>query len=152
MRATVTLLAALFFAVATGSSATAATGTPARTKGTVKPAAQTAKAKVSAAPTSRIKTGLVAPTSDILHDHYAVSVAGTIVGPDNQPLPGATIWKTNTREILAVTNSEGDFTLKLPTNATVTLTCGFAGFEDQLLLLSQPKRDNRFVVNLERQK
>lgn len=152
MRSIVTLLAALFFAVAAGSSATAATGAPARTKGTVKPAAKASTGKVSAAPTVRIKTGLVAPTKDIMHEHYAVSVAGTITGADGQPLPGATIWKTNTREILAVTNSEGDFTLKLPTNATVTLTCGFAGYEDQLLLLSQPKRENLFVVSLERQK
>lgn len=149
MRATVTLLVALFFALATGSAASAATGAPARAKGTVKP---TAKAKVSAAPTTRIKTGLVAPTKDIMHEHYAVSVAGTITDHNGQPLPGATIWKTNSREILAVTNSEGDFTLKLPTNASVTLTCGFAGFEDQLLRLSQPQRQNLFVISLERQK
>lgn len=149
MRAIVTLLIALFFAVAAGSSAAAATGAPARAKGTVKPAA---KAKVSAAPTARIKTGLVAPTKDILHEHFAVSVAGTITGSDGQPLPGATIWKTNSREILAVTNSEGDFTLKLPTNASVTLTCGFAGYEDQLLRLTQPQPQNQFVISLERQK
>lgn len=154
MRSTFTLFvaffAALFFAVAAGAPAAAANGAPARTKGTVKPAA--AKAKASAASTTRLKTRLVAPTSDILHEHFAVSVAGTITGADGQPLPGATIWKTNTREILAVTNSEGDFTLKLPTNASVTLSCGFAGYEDQLLRLSQPQPQNLFVISLERQK
>ncbi|GAB3835637.1 hypothetical protein GCM10028821_32410 [Hymenobacter jeollabukensis] len=128
----------------------AATGVPARSAGTVKPAAKGA-ARPAAAP-ARIKPKLVAPGSDILHEHFAVSVAGTITAPDGQPLPGATIWKTNTREILAVTNSQGEFNLTLPTNARMTLTCGYAGFEDQQLLLSQPQRRNLFVISLERQK
>ncbi|RAK70475.1 carboxypeptidase regulatory-like domain-containing protein [Hymenobacter edaphi] len=146
-----TFFAALLFTVASFASASAATGVPARRAGTVKPAAKGAARPAAAAPT-RIKTQLVAPSTDVLHAHFPVRVAGTITAPDGQPLPGATVWKTNTREILAVTNSQGEFTLTLPTNARLTLTCGYAGFEDQLLLLSQPERTNLFVISLEHQK
>ncbi|MCC3159814.1 carboxypeptidase-like regulatory domain-containing protein [Hymenobacter sp. 15J16-1T3B] len=149
MRHLASFLAALFFAMAAFSSAVAADA-PARKASTVKPAKGVSKT-AAVAPT-RLKATLVAPSSDILHEHFAVRVAGTITAPDGQPLPGATIWKTNTREILAVTNSQGDFTLTLPTNARVTLTCGYAGYEDQQLMLSQPQRNNLYVISLERQK
>jgi hypothetical protein len=48
--------------------------------------------------------------------------------------------------VLAVTNSQGDFTLTLPTTAPVTLTCGYA---DQPVLLSQLQRRNQYVITME---
>jgi hypothetical protein len=105
---------------------------------------------VPAPSTARLKPQLVAPTKDVLNEHFAVTVTGNVTDANGQPLPGATIWKTNSRDVLAVTNAQGDFTLALPTNAAVTLSCGYAGFEEQQLSLRQPKRLNQFVVSLER--
>ncbi|GAB3837556.1 carboxypeptidase-like regulatory domain-containing protein [Hymenobacter jeollabukensis] len=80
---------------------------------------------------------------------FAVTVSGSITDAEGLPLPGATVWNPGTREILAVANAQGEFTLSLPTNAAVTLTCGYAGFGDQQIRLSQPHRNNDFVISLE---
>jgi hypothetical protein len=79
---------------------------------------------------------------------FAVTVSGSITDAEGLPLPGATVWNPSTREMLAVTNSQGEFTLTLPTNAAVTLTCGYAGFVDQQIKLRQPHRNNDFVISL----
>ncbi|MCC3157483.1 carboxypeptidase-like regulatory domain-containing protein [Hymenobacter sp. 15J16-1T3B] len=108
---------------------------PGRTQPAAKPAAPPAKA---------------APAPPAAPESFAVTVSGSITDGEGLPLPGATVWNPTTREILAVTNSQGEFTLNLPTNAAVTLVCGYAGFGDQSIKLSRPHRHNDFVISLER--
>ncbi|WP_460677304.1 carboxypeptidase-like regulatory domain-containing protein [Hymenobacter coalescens] len=126
--------------------APAKTAAPPRTA--LKAAGKAPAAKKAALTTVRLKPAPVAPTKDVLNEHFAVTVVGSITDPNGQPLPGATVWKTNSREVLAVANSQGDFSLSLPTNASIALTCGYVGFIEQQLDLRQPRRLNQFVVNL----
>ena len=50
-------------------------------------------------------------------------------------LPGATVWLHGTRTIV-VTNAEGEFELRVPTDARVIeLTCGYAGLQDEVVRL-----------------
>ncbi|MEL5993203.1 peptidase associated/transthyretin-like domain-containing protein [Hymenobacter segetis] len=51
-------------------------------------------------------------------------------------LPGATVWLHGTRTIV-VTNSEGEFELRVPTNVKeVELTCGFGGLREEVVRLA----------------
>ncbi|KAA9338189.1 hypothetical protein F0P96_04905 [Hymenobacter busanensis] len=130
------------FGTAQAADTPAVAGKAAVHKPAAKPAARTARAVTSLKPT------LVAPATDILHEHFAVTVSGNVTNPEGLPLPGATIWVTSKRDVLAVTNADGEFTLTLPTNAPIVLSCGYAGFEDQLIPLRQPRRQNLVSVNL----
>ncbi|MDB5269752.1 MAG: hypothetical protein JWP58_2792 [Hymenobacter sp.] len=51
-------------------------------------------------------------------------------------LPGATVWLHGTRTIV-VTNSEGEFELRVPTSVKeVELTCGFGGLREEVVRLA----------------
>ncbi|RTQ46525.1 hypothetical protein EJV47_21470 [Hymenobacter gummosus] len=148
------LLTAALLGAASLTPARAADGAPvkaARLKTTAPRKAATPHRAPAAPATARLQPAAVAPAKDVLNAHFAVTVVGTITNADGLPLAGATIWKTNTREVLAVANSQGDFTVTLPTNAPVTLTCGYQGYQEQQLDLRQPRPLNQFVVNLERE-
>lgn len=80
---------------------------------------------------------------------FAVTVSGSITTAEGLPLPGATVWISSPRQILAVTNAQGEFTLTLPTNNAVTLTCGYAGCSDQQIRLRQPHRNNDLSITME---
>lgn len=142
------LLSATAAVASDGSSAKATTQTGSRPTAAHRPAAPAARPALT---TVRLKATPVAPATDVLHERFAVQVSGTITDGDSQPLPGATIWKTNTREVLAVANAHGDFALTLPSNASVGLTCGYEGYQEQQLDLRQPQRQNQLMVMLARQ-
>ena len=62
-------------------------------------------------------------------------VHGVIQGRQGA-LPGATIWLHGSRTI-AVANAEGEFELRVPTDAQmVELTCGYGGLEDEVVRLA----------------
>lgn len=51
-------------------------------------------------------------------------------------LPGATVWLHGSRTIL-VTNAEGEFELRVPTNTKeVELTCGYGGLHEEVVRLA----------------
>ena len=51
-------------------------------------------------------------------------------------LPGATVWLHGTRTIV-VTNSEGEFELRVPGNTKeVELTCGYGGLQEEVIRLA----------------
>ena len=51
-------------------------------------------------------------------------------------LPGATVWLQGSRTIV-VTNSEGEFELRVPADAKVLkLTCAFGGLQDEVVTLA----------------
>lgn len=51
-------------------------------------------------------------------------------------LPGATVWLHGTRTIV-VTNSEGEFELRVPGNAKeVELTCGYGGLHEEVIRMA----------------
>ena len=51
-------------------------------------------------------------------------------------LAGATVWLHGTRTMV-VTNAEGEFELRVPTNAkSIELTCGYAGLQDEVIRLA----------------
>ncbi|MGY3090031.1 hypothetical protein ACVWYF_003079 [Hymenobacter sp. UYAg731] len=50
-------------------------------------------------------------------------------------LPGATVWLHGSRTIV-VTNSEGEFELRVPSNTKeVELTCGYGGLHEEVMRL-----------------
>ncbi|GAA4384987.1 hypothetical protein GCM10023186_27910 [Hymenobacter koreensis] len=92
---------------------------------------------------------MAVPTTDIFHDHRPVALAGWVTGADGMPLPGATVWLTgSTHKLATVTNAKGDFVLTLPNNAPVSLTVGFAGYENQTVVLTQPRLQKGLSVEL----
>ncbi|RAK65127.1 hypothetical protein DLM85_16440 [Hymenobacter edaphi] len=115
----------------------------------VRPARVAAPPAKGAAAPAKTAAAPAPGTKPAVHELFAVTVSGSITDAEGLPLPGATVWNPSTHEILAVTNAEGEFTLNLPTNAAVTLTCGYAGFGDQQIKLRQPHRNNDFVISLE---
>lgn len=51
-------------------------------------------------------------------------------------LPGATVWLHGSRTIV-VTNSEGEFELRVPSNTKeVELTCGYGGLHEEVVRLA----------------
>lgn len=90
----------------------------------------------------------VTPPVDIMHDHSPVTVTGGVTGADGMPLPGATVWLTNTHQAVAVTNAAGDFTFTLPNNATVSLTCGYGGTQQQMVVVVSPNQREGIFFNL----
>ena len=51
-------------------------------------------------------------------------------------LPGATVWLQGTRTIV-VTNSEGEFELRVPVNIkSIRLTCGYGGLQEETVTLA----------------
>ncbi|MDO7874393.1 hypothetical protein Q5H93_06585 [Hymenobacter sp. ASUV-10] len=58
---------------------------------------------------------------------------GQMLGPDHRFLPGACVFVAGQPGIIAATNSEGKFRLRLPTSASQTLTVAYAGLRDQQL-------------------
>lgn len=117
-----------------------------------KPAPKAAAARPaagpSASPAAAPAPAAPAPAAPV-RETFAVTVSGSITNADGLPLPGATVWNSTTHQILAVTNSQGEFTLNLPTNNAVTLTCGYAGFSDQQIRIRQPHRNNDLSITLE---
>ena len=62
-------------------------------------------------------------------------VHGVVQGAQGA-LPGATVWLHGTRTVV-VTNAEGEFELRVPTNAkTVQLTCGYGGLQEEVVTLA----------------
>ncbi|GAA4374783.1 carboxypeptidase regulatory-like domain-containing protein [Hymenobacter koreensis] len=157
------LVAALFLHIAligaAQASDTPATGAnvPGAKAAVKRPTAKPAAAKSAAAKKGKfapvvapIKTTLVAPSHDILNEHFAVTVSGNVTNAAGAPLPGATVWVTGkSRDVLAVTNAAGQFSLTLPSNAPIALSCGYAGYENQQISLRQPKAQTSVSVRLD---
>ncbi|HEX8506035.1 MAG TPA: hypothetical protein VF630_11770 [Hymenobacter sp.] len=62
-------------------------------------------------------------------------VHGVVQGADGA-LAGATVWLDGTRTIV-VTNSEGEFELRVPTTAKqIKLTCGYGGLHEEEVTLA----------------
>jgi hypothetical protein len=62
-------------------------------------------------------------------------VHGVVQGKQGA-LPGATVALHGSRTIV-VTNSEGEFELRVPANAkTVKLTCGYGGLQEEVITLA----------------
>ncbi|PJJ59914.1 carboxypeptidase-like regulatory domain-containing protein [Hymenobacter chitinivorans] len=148
----VCLSALLTLTLLTGPAARANDSTPAAKQ--TKPApARTAKKRTAAAGATAKVTKLqpvqVAPARDVMNDHRPLTLAGWVTGADGLPLPGATVWMTNTHAPAVVTNGQGDFLLALPSNAPVSLTIGCAGYHDQVVMLNQPHLQNGVSVALQ---
>ena len=73
-------------------------------------------------------TATTPPDKDIYH------LTGRVFTPLGQPLPGATLSVSGTATI-AITDAKGRFNLELPSRTTTTLIAGYAGYEDQTLLV-----------------
>jgi len=63
------------------------------------------------------------------------TVTGTVIGPDSQPVIGATVFATDGKNVKSplagtTTNLDGRFTLNVPANAA-QLTVQFIGYEDE---------------------
>ncbi len=68
-----------------------------------------------------------APTYKLVHG---------VVQDVNGALPGATVWLHGTRTIV-VTNSEGEFELRVPTTAKVVkLTCSYGGLYEEVVTMA----------------
>lgn len=65
------------------------------------------------------------------------------------PLPGATVWATGQPQQIAVTNAGGDFTLVLPDNQAVVLSCAFQGKKLEQVALPRPQDKVDFYVGLQ---
>jgi CarboxypepD_reg-like domain len=79
--------------------------------------------EASAAPEEGPKTA----TTKVIH--------GVVQGKKGV-LPGATVWLHGTRTIV-VTNSEGEFELRVPGNTKeVELTCGYGGLQEEVVRLA----------------
>jgi hypothetical protein len=62
-----------------------------------------------------------------------------VVQDANGVLPGATVWLHGTRTIV-VTNSEGEFELRVPADAKVVkLTCGYGGLHEEVVSMAPVK-------------
>ena len=62
------------------------------------------------------------------------TVHGVVQGQQGA-LPGATVWLRGSRTVV-VTNAEGEFELRVPTDAKlVELTCGYGGLQDEIVRL-----------------
>ncbi|MBF9223167.1 carboxypeptidase-like regulatory domain-containing protein [Hymenobacter ruricola] len=62
-----------------------------------------------------------------------------VIQNDKGALPGATVWLQGSRTIV-VTNSEGEFELQVPADATtVKLVCGYGGLQEEVLTLTPAK-------------
>ena len=58
----------------------------------------------------------------------SVSVAGTIVGADGKPCPGACVFPTNNPRLIAVTDATGAFHLEVPATAgSINLQADYFG-------------------------
>ena len=59
-----------------------------------------------------------------------------VVQDEKGVLPGATVWLHGTRTI-AVTNSEGEFELRVPADATVVkLVCSYGGLQEEVVTMA----------------
>ncbi|QIX62911.1 carboxypeptidase-like regulatory domain-containing protein [Hymenobacter sp. BT18] len=70
-----------------------------------------------------------------------ITLTGSVVGADGQPLAGATIWLEG-GEACARTNEKGDFALLLPTSGPVSLICTAQGCRQQGMQLSTGHQPN----------
>lgn len=62
-------------------------------------------------------------------------IHGVVQGKEGA-LPGATVWLHGTRTIV-VTNSEGEFELRVPTTIKeVKLTCGYGGLYEEVVTMA----------------
>ncbi|GEM_PF-152257 len=73
-------------------------------------------------------TATTPPDKDVYH------LTGRVFTPLGQPLPGATLAVSGTA-IMVITDAKGRFALELPSKTTSTLIAGYAGYEDQTLLV-----------------
>lgn len=63
------------------------------------------------------------------------AVHGVVQGQKGA-LAGATVWLRGSH-VIAVTNSEGEFELRVPADAkTVSLTCGYGGLKEEVVTLT----------------
>ena len=66
----------------------------------------------------------------------SVKVLHGVVQDQRGVLPGATVWLQGSRTIV-VTNSEGEFELRVPANAkSIRLTCGYGGLQEETVTLA----------------
>ena len=66
----------------------------------------------------------------------SVKVLHGVVQGQHGVLPGATVWLQGSRTIV-VTNSEGEFELRVPRNTkSIRLTCGYGGLQEETVTLA----------------
>ncbi|OWP63793.1 hypothetical protein CDA63_07335 [Hymenobacter amundsenii] len=79
----------------------------------------------------------------------AITFSGAVFGPDQLPLPGASVLVQGRGQSLAVTNSDGFFILSLPTGEPVLLLVEYPGMATQQVLLRTPEAEKNLVVTME---
>ncbi len=78
----------------------------------------------------------------------AMTFSGAVFGPDQLPLPGASVMVQGRAQSLAVTNSDGFFVLSLPAGEPVVLLVEYPGMATQQVLLRTPEAEKNLVVTL----
>jgi hypothetical protein len=80
-------------------------------------------------------TGSVEPEEGIKPAGTTKVLHGVVQGKEGA-LPGATVWLHGTKTVV-VTNSEGEFELRVPADIKVVeLTCGFGGLQEETVQLA----------------
>ncbi|MCC2548041.1 carboxypeptidase-like regulatory domain-containing protein [Hymenobacter sp. BT175] len=150
--ATALLLTSLTSVASTGGAAATASATTKTVVATKRPAMARKTGKRTVKFTA-LKPLKVVPTTDIFSDHRPVTLTGWVTGADGMPLSGATVWITNgVQKQVSVTDAKGDFVMSLPNNATISLTVGYAGYENRTVVLTQPRKQNGVSISLESEK
>ncbi|MCA8832148.1 carboxypeptidase-like regulatory domain-containing protein [Hymenobacter pini] len=107
-----------------------------------------APAKVEAVQPAATAPRPAAAPVEAARTNTSVTITGAVTGADGMPLPGATVWLTNAPQVVAVTNSAGDFTFTLPSNAAVSISCGYGRAQQQQELLVAPNQREVLFFNL----
>lgn len=115
---------------------------PAAKSRSTKPAVRTASRRLPAR-----KVMVVEAPAETAVSNYCW---GQVLGPDHRPLPGACVFVDGQPGIIAATNSEGKFRLRLPATAAQTLTVAYAGLRDQQVPVANTLAKKLVVVSLQR--
>ncbi|MDO7874417.1 hypothetical protein Q5H93_06705 [Hymenobacter sp. ASUV-10] len=119
--------------------------------GTERPAAKPRSAKPAVRTASRRlparKVMVVEAQAETAVSNYCW---GQVLGPDHRPLPGACVFVAGQPGIIAATNSEGKFRLRLSASAAQTLTVAYAGLRDQQVPVANTLAKNLVIVSLQR--
>ena len=74
-----------------------------------------------------------------------VVLSGSMRDTNGRPLPGATVWVAGSRQLIAVANAEGNFSLTLPGPEPVSLRCAYNLTEQTLKIAAPTARQFVFV-------
>jgi hypothetical protein len=96
----------------------------------------------------RLQPVRVLAISNVARPTRPVLVSGSVRGANGLPLPGATVWVAGARQLIAVANESGDFTLLLPSAAAVSLTFGYTGAGQETTTLAAPSAKQFLVLAL----